>query len=1006
MTKYKVCKLLLFVFLCLSPVMILCQTAYAYTMVTDVTASASSYVAPYSPDRVVGTTPAPGTSAITSRWYAVNPGDRWIQLDLKQVHYIGRYYVGHLGSVGWDPLCNTRNFHLSSSIDGINWTVRDTVIYNTDSTTDRAVAPFAARYVRLYITWGNQTNFDWASITKFWVYATNPVGTLANKPSDKTYRKGETLDFTVNYPVSVIVNTAGGIPRIPITIGSDVVYAEYFSGSGTNNLVFRYTVKNGDFDYDGIEVGTSISNNGGTIRDALGNNAAEALNGIGGTPGILVDTTPIPGILQFDPTSLTINENAGSATLTVTRTDGTDGIVTADYTVTGGTATGGGIDYALEPGTVTFDEGETSKTIAVSIINDSVYEGDETIVVTLSNAAGGASLGSNAATITIEDDDPIPTYNINIDTLTGGEITASHTTATAGTAISLTITPDSGKRLKEGTLKYIDGTGDHIITGTGFAMPAAHVTVTAEFEVIMYTVTFNKNNGDTEASPVTMQAAAGSGTGTLPTPPARSGHTFSGWNTAPDGTGAAFTTATAVNADIMVYAQWTPVTSGGGGPSNTPAAPGTPTNNTGQVIVIINGEERPAGNESKSNEGGKTVVTVEVDNNAIEELIGEVEENNAEGEGNLIQVPIADTESEVARAGLTGDIIRKLEENSFDVSIKRDNVEYIIPAEEFNISGAAAYLGVPEEKLKDIRIEIRISKLDDEIVEKYSSVAEANDAELIFPPVKFEVVAIIVNTDGTIDEVEINRFSNYVERIMEIPEGVDPTKITTGIVFNDDGTYSHVPTEVFQKDGKWYARLRSLTNSDYSVIWYPVTVKSVEKHWARKAVNDLASRLIILDPEMFEPDKAITRAEFAEYIVRALGLYRAGSEYENRFSDVNSSDEKLPAILVADEYGIVTGYTDGTFRPEQDITREEAMTMYQRAMRLTKLIGKDTDRYKSYTDFDDVSDWAAASVKEVLAAGVFNGTSITTISPKSKLTCAEAAQAIRNLLVESKLIND
>lgn len=79
--------------------------------------------------------------------------------------------------------------------------------------------------------------------------------------------------------------------------------------------------------------------------------------------------------------------------------------------------------------------------------------------------------------------------------------------------------------------------------------------------------------------------------------------------------------------------------------------------------------------------------------------------------------------------------------------------------------------------------------------------------------------------------------------------------------------------------------------------------------------------------------------------------------------------------------------------------------MYQRAMKVTKLSGNYTNRYLTYTDFVNVSKWAIEYVKEVLAAHVFNGTTTTTISPKSNLTYAEAAQAIKNLLVESKLIN-
>ncbi|SHE98606.1 S-layer homology domain-containing protein [Anaerotignum propionicum] len=81
------------------------------------------------------------------------------------------------------------------------------------------------------------------------------------------------------------------------------------------------------------------------------------------------------------------------------------------------------------------------------------------------------------------------------------------------------------------------------------------------------------------------------------------------------------------------------------------------------------------------------------------------------------------------------------------------------------------------------------------------------------------------------------------------------------------------------------------------------------------------------------------------------------------------------------------------------------MAMYQRAMKITNLVGNDENRYQNYTDFAQVGDWAKTNVKNVLSAHVFNGTTAVTISPKANLTYAEAAQAIRNLLVESKLIN-
>ena len=438
---------------------------------------------------------------------------------------------------------------------------------------------------------------------------------------------------------------------------------------------------------------------------------------------------------------------------------------------------------------------------------------------------------------------------------------------------------------------------------------------------------------------------------------------------------------------------------GGGGNSST-----TATSGTGTVEVVVNGKTENAGTETNSTEDGKTVVTVAVNNSIIESKIEEAVKTNTTGQQNVIQVPVADTKSDVVKVELTGDIVKLLETNTFDVSVKRDAVEYVIPAKELTISNVAKELGVAETSLKDIKVEVQITKLDDAVVAKYNEVAKENGATIVFPPTAFEVVAKTTDASGKTENVKIDKFSNYVERIMEIPAGVDPSKITTGIVFNADGTYSHVPTDIYQKDGKWYAKLNSLTNSNYSVVWNPVTVNSVENHWAKDAVNDMASRLVIFNADTFEPNKAITRADFAEYIVRALGLYKQG-EHQNKFTDVSATGDRTLAILIASENGIVTGYSDGTFRGDNQITREEAMTMYQRAMKVTKLTGTDTNRYQNYTDYAKVSGWATSYVKEVLSAHVFNGTTATTIAPKASLTYAEAAQAIKNLLVESKLIN-
>src|SRR5262249_58615302 len=83
-----------------------------------------------------------------------------------------------------------------------------------------------------------------------------------------------------------------------------------------------------------------------------------------------------------------VNENGGSLTVTVTRTNGSDGAVTVDYATSDGTATAGS-DYSAKSGTLSFANGEVSKTFVVAILDDTIYEGNETINLTLSNPTGG-----------------------------------------------------------------------------------------------------------------------------------------------------------------------------------------------------------------------------------------------------------------------------------------------------------------------------------------------------------------------------------------------------------------------------------------------------------------------------------------------------------------------------------------------------------------------------------------------------------------------------------------
>jgi len=117
------------------------------------------------------------------------------------------------------------------------------------------------------------------------------------------------------------------------------------------------------------------------------------------------DDIAAPGTIQFSYQTLTTNEGWGYAILYVSRSGGSTGEVSVDYTIANGTAQNGS-DFNASNGTLVFADGETTRTIIVSLVNDGLVEGMESLSAVLSNPLGGATLGEKStAVLNILDDD-------------------------------------------------------------------------------------------------------------------------------------------------------------------------------------------------------------------------------------------------------------------------------------------------------------------------------------------------------------------------------------------------------------------------------------------------------------------------------------------------------------------------------------------------------------------------------------------------------------------------
>jgi len=434
----------------------------------------------------------------------------------------------------------------------------------------------------------------------------------------------------------------------------------------------------------------------------------------------------------------------------------------------------------------------------------------------------------------------------------------------------------------------------------------------------------------------------------------------------------------------------------GGGSSGPTTDTSESTTGNPSVIVLVNGKEEQAGTASTMNRDGQSVTTILVDEKKLQERL------ETEPTGAVVTIPLG-VESDVVIGELNGQMVKLMESKDAVVEISTGKETYKIPARQIHIDAVSDQLGGSVE-WQDIKIQIEIAAPTADMVRIAENAAESGTYTLVLPPVAFTVRAVYGET-----AVEISTFNAYVERTIVIPEGVDPGKITTGVVIEPDGTVRHVPTKVTVMNGQYIAVINSLTNSLYSVVWNPVEFSDMANHWAKEAVNDMGSRMVVQGTTsgIYDPDREMTRAEFTAALVRGLGLKLDNGEA--RFSDVKPSDWYSSAIHTAYEYKLISGFEDGTFRPNDVITREQAMVILSRAMDMTglkdQLIEQPAEAVlQAFEDAADLSSWAHSGVAQVVQSGMVTGRSVDKLEPKGKLTRAEAAVLIQRLLKQSDLI--
>jgi hypothetical protein len=375
----------------------------------------------------------------------------------------GSDYAAASGSVTFSGVPSDRTKTATVLIDG------DTIAESNETFTVGISKPLPLPNVVIDTPTASQTIADDDSSASF---AIGDVTAAEGNAGSSTFSFAVTKTGSTGFTTSVDFATTNGT--------ATVADGDYAATSGTLSFLPGDTSKTvdvtvyGDTKHEADETFT-VDLSGAVNATITDNQGLGTITNDDQVPDISVDDQTVAEGNSPTTTTMTFN---------VTLSNPSDQTVTVDYTTNDGTATTADSDYAAASGTLTFDPGQTAKTVDVTVNGDDTTEQDEALTLVLSNAKNANILdGSGLGTIT--NDDPIPDVSIDDQSITEGNAGTSTLTfnVTLSHASSDTVTVDYATN--NGTATVADG--DYVAASGTVTFEPGQTTKTVDVTI----------NGDT-----------------------------------------------------------------------------------------------------------------------------------------------------------------------------------------------------------------------------------------------------------------------------------------------------------------------------------------------------------------------------------------------------------------------------------------------------------------------------------------------------------------------------
>ncbi|MCL2665387.1 MAG: S-layer homology domain-containing protein, partial [Defluviitaleaceae bacterium] len=215
-------------------------------------------------------------------------------------------------------------------------------------------------------------------------------------------------------------------------------------------------------------------------------------------------------------------------------------------------------------------------------------------------------------------------------------------------------------------------------------------------------------------------------------------------------------------------------------------------------------------------------------------------------------------------------------------------------------------------------------------------------------------------------------------------------------VKRDGGTDSVIPYSIY-KDGEIV--FQTAVTGTFDTVLNTKEFNDTAEHWAGGFISFVSARSMFsgYGNEVFAPQDSMTRAMFAQVLANIEGVDLTGY-IGSRFTDVSENVWYAPAVEWAADSGIVSGFGNGTFGPEDAISREQMAVMLANYIE-HKGYGLPSGDAEAFNDESDIAFWALAAVRMMQQAGIVSGMPGHYYAPQGTATRAEVA-AIFTMFIE------